>query len=116
MDAELDCIACNIKRIVIGVTPVARGYEMRSLECPRCSNLYRLVLRHRRPRPKTLGYRSAEPLTNDNWIPAGRWPSRWPSTLRALWRPAFPIDDDHLFRSMATGATGLWTGVMNAVG
>jgi len=25
-------------------------------------------------------------------------------------------DDDHLFRSMATWATGLWTGVMNAVG
>ena len=32
------------------------------------------------------------------------------------WRPGFPIDDDHLFRSMATRATGLWTGVMNAVG
>ena len=29
MDAEFDCIACNAKRIVIGVTPVARGYEMR---------------------------------------------------------------------------------------
>jgi hypothetical protein len=26
------------------------------------------------------------------------------------------VDDDHLFRSMATRATGLWTGVMNAVG
>ena len=34
MDAELECIACNVKRIVIGVMPVARGYEMRSLECP----------------------------------------------------------------------------------
>jgi hypothetical protein len=31
-------------------------------------------------------------------------------------RPPFPVDDDHLFRSMATRATGLWTGVMNAVG
>jgi DNA-directed RNA polymerase subunit RPC12/RpoP len=60
MDAEFDCIACNVKRIVIGVTPVARGYEMRSLECPQCSNLYRLVLRHRRPHSKAFGRRLAE--------------------------------------------------------
>jgi hypothetical protein len=49
MDAESECIACNVKRIVIAVTPVARGYEMRSLECPQCSNLLRLVVQHRRP-------------------------------------------------------------------
>jgi transcription elongation factor Elf1 len=61
MDAEFECITCNVKRIVIGVTPVARGYEMRSLECPQCSNLLRLVVRHRRPyTPKTLGRRVAE--------------------------------------------------------
>jgi len=53
VDAEFECIACNVKRIVIGITPVARGYEMRSLECPQCSNLLRLVLRS--PRAKTLG-------------------------------------------------------------
>jgi hypothetical protein len=34
VNAEPECITCNIKRIIIGVTPVARGYEMRSLECP----------------------------------------------------------------------------------
>jgi hypothetical protein len=34
MNAELECIACNVKRVVIQVTLVARGYEMRSLECP----------------------------------------------------------------------------------
>src|ERR1700730_12026544 len=49
MNAELECIACNVKRVVIQVTLVARGYEMRSLECPECSNLLRLVVRHRRP-------------------------------------------------------------------
>lgn len=32
------------------------------------------------------------------------------------WRPVNPIDDGHLLRSMATRATGLCMGVMNAVG
>ena len=32
------------------------------------------------------------------------------------WRPVNPVEGDHLFRSMATRATGLWTGAMNAVG
>jgi len=49
MDAEFKCIVCNVKRIVIEVMPVARGYEMQSLECPKCSNLLRLVVRQRRP-------------------------------------------------------------------
>ena len=59
MDAEFECIACNVKRIVIGITPVARGYEMRSLECPQCGNLLRLVLRSPRSYAKTLGRRLA---------------------------------------------------------
>jgi hypothetical protein len=46
-DAESECIACNVKRIVIAVTPVATGYEMLSLECPQCSNLLMLVVPHR---------------------------------------------------------------------
>ena len=56
-DAESECIACNVKRIVRAVTPVATGYEMLSLECPQCSNLLMLVVPHRgareleRPRP-----------------------------------------------------------------
>jgi hypothetical protein len=49
MVSEATCIACNVKRIVVAVTPVARGHEMRSLECPQCSNLLMLVVRHRRP-------------------------------------------------------------------
>ena len=53
-DAESECIACNVKRIVIAVTPVARGYEMRSLECPQCSNLFRIIVRQRRRNSKTL--------------------------------------------------------------
>ena len=65
MDAEFDCIACNVKRIVIGVTPVARGYEMRSLACsPNVATSHRLVLRHRRRYSKTLGYR----LCRGRWL------------------------------------------------
>jgi transcription elongation factor Elf1 len=70
MDAEFECIACNVKRIIIAVTPVAKGYEMRCLECPQCSNLLRLVLRHPRSYSKTLGRRltsdrtSSSPLEN----------------------------------------------------
>jgi len=48
MVSDATCIACNVKRIVKGVTPVARGYVMQSLECPRCSNLFEIVVRHRR--------------------------------------------------------------------
>jgi hypothetical protein len=46
-DDESECIACNVKRIVTAVTPVATGYEMLSLECPQCSNLLMLVVPHR---------------------------------------------------------------------
>jgi hypothetical protein len=45
-DDEPECIACNVKRIVTAVTPVAAGYEMLSLECPQCSNLLMLVVPH----------------------------------------------------------------------
>src|SRR5712672_2582195 len=48
MVSEATCIACNVKRVVKGVTPVARGYELRSLECPQCKDLFRIVVRHRR--------------------------------------------------------------------
>jgi len=58
MAAESECIVCSVKRIVIRVERVARGYEMRSLECPQCSSLLRLVVRHRRP--YTLGRLLAE--------------------------------------------------------
>jgi DNA-directed RNA polymerase subunit RPC12/RpoP len=48
MDSGPKCSACNVKRIVIGISPVARGYVMQSLECPQCSDLFRIVVRHRR--------------------------------------------------------------------
>ncbi len=48
MVSEATCIACNVKRILKEVTPVARGYVMQSLECPECSELFRIVVRHRR--------------------------------------------------------------------
>jgi hypothetical protein len=60
MDAEFDCIACNVKRIVIEVTPIARGYEMRSLECPRCSNSIGLFFGTVARTPKSLASRLAE--------------------------------------------------------
>ena len=55
MDAEFECIACNVKRIIIGVSPVARGYERRSLECRQCNNLLGFVIWHRRPHPNAVG-------------------------------------------------------------
>ena len=54
-----------------------------------------------------------EPICEDGAICARRSMATRVSGSR---RPPFPVDDDHLFRSMATRATGLWTGVMNAVG
>jgi transcription elongation factor Elf1 len=52
-DAEYECIVCNVKRIVIEVMPVARGYEMRSLECPQCSSVFKIVVRRRRSHAST---------------------------------------------------------------
>jgi hypothetical protein len=67
MDAESECIACNVKRIIIGITLVARGYEMRSLECPQCNNLFRIVVRQRRPvrTPRRLAVALPRRLAND---------------------------------------------------
>jgi len=48
MVSEARCIACNVKRIVKGVTPVARGCVMQSLECPQCSDLFEIVVRRKR--------------------------------------------------------------------
>jgi hypothetical protein len=49
MDAELACIACNVKRTLISVMPVRNRHEMLSFECPRCRSILRLVAR-RKPR------------------------------------------------------------------
>jgi transcription elongation factor Elf1 len=56
MASEATCIACKAKRVVKGVTPVAKGYVMQSLECPKCSDLYRIVVRRGRSH---AGYRAA---------------------------------------------------------
>ena len=68
MDAEFDCIACNVKRIVIGVTPVARGYEMRSLECPNVATSIGLSFGTVAGTPKRLAIALPRPLANDCWI------------------------------------------------
>jgi|GraSoi_2013_60cm_1033757.scaffolds.fasta_scaffold82081_1 hypothetical protein len=50
MDVEPDCIACNVKRTLISVSPVKNRHEMRSFECPECSTVFRLVVQ-RETRP-----------------------------------------------------------------
>ncbi len=50
MDVEPNCIACNVARTLISVSPVKNRHEMRSLECPECRSVFRLVVR-REPRP-----------------------------------------------------------------
>jgi hypothetical protein len=64
MDTELKCVACDVIRAVIQVTPVARGYEMRSLECPQCGSLFKLVLRNPRRRATSHVNESATGILN----------------------------------------------------
>jgi hypothetical protein len=49
MSAEPICIACNVERMLISVTPVRNRHEMLNYECPKCRNVFRLVAR-REPR------------------------------------------------------------------
>jgi hypothetical protein len=51
------------------VMPVARGYELRVLKCPNCTNVLKLVIGHPRPNQKTLARHAA--LTRD-WQQNGR--------------------------------------------
>jgi len=43
MSAESRCFACEIERHPIEVVPIADGYDLRSLKCPRCGSIMRLV-------------------------------------------------------------------------
>jgi hypothetical protein len=54
MDAEPNCIACNVKRTLTGVVPVKGRHEMLSFECPKCRSIFRLVVQ-REPRPLAQG-------------------------------------------------------------
>lgn len=44
MNAERNCIACNVERILIGVTPARNRHEMLTFECPKCRSIFRLVV------------------------------------------------------------------------
>jgi predicted RNA-binding Zn-ribbon protein involved in translation (DUF1610 family) len=48
MNAEPICIVCNVKRTLTSVVPVKNRHEMRSHQCPKCGNLFRLVVRRER--------------------------------------------------------------------
>jgi hypothetical protein len=50
MDMEPNCIACDVARTLISVSPVKNRHEMRSFECPECRSVFRLAVR-REPRP-----------------------------------------------------------------
>ena len=43
MDAESECSNCNVARILKTVTPFARRCRLRSLECPKCRSVLRIV-------------------------------------------------------------------------
>jgi hypothetical protein len=51
------CYSCQVERAVRAVTPVIKGYAMKALECPKCKNVLRLVVRHRFPRGTTFNHR-----------------------------------------------------------
>jgi hypothetical protein len=37
------CFACRIERVTIALKPIARRYDVRSVECPSCKSVLRLV-------------------------------------------------------------------------
>ena len=45
--SEHTCSSCQVERVVREVTPVIRGYVKKTLECPKCKSVLRLVVRHR---------------------------------------------------------------------
>ena len=44
MDADPKCIACDVRRDLISITPIVNGHEMQSFECPKCKSVFRLVI------------------------------------------------------------------------
>jgi hypothetical protein len=50
MDAEPNCIACNLKRTLISVSPTANRHEMQCFECPKCHTILTLVVEREPPR------------------------------------------------------------------
>jgi hypothetical protein len=37
------CFACRVERVSIALEPIDRRYDVRSLECPSCKSIVRLV-------------------------------------------------------------------------
>jgi hypothetical protein len=56
MDAEPHCIACNLKRTLIGVSPAANRHEMQSFECPKCHTILTLVVEREPPLVPELAF------------------------------------------------------------
>ena len=54
---EHTCSSCQVERAAIAVTPVVRGYAMKTLECPKCKSVLKLVVRHRWPLGTTFNRR-----------------------------------------------------------
>jgi hypothetical protein len=55
--SEHTCGSCQVERAAIAVTPVIRGYAKKTLECPKCKSVLRLVVRHRWPPGTTFNHR-----------------------------------------------------------
>ena len=44
MDADPKCMACDVRRDLISITPIVNGHEVQSFECPKCKSVFRLVI------------------------------------------------------------------------
>ena len=48
------CITCNSERTLISIKPVRNQHDMRQYECPRCRNIFSLVMERARAEPDDL--------------------------------------------------------------
>jgi hypothetical protein len=45
MQAAPQCRECDRERVLVGVEPIAQGYDVGLFECPACKTILRLVER-----------------------------------------------------------------------
>jgi hypothetical protein len=84
MKAGPICIVCNVERALIDVTPVRNRHEMLAYECPKCQDIFRLVVRRG---PRELAERiSGAPVSASAGNNSGRRPRYSTSTPRIVGR------------------------------
>jgi hypothetical protein len=48
------CITCNLERTLISIKPVRNRHDLRQYECPRCRNIFSLVMERAPAEPDDL--------------------------------------------------------------